>query len=57
MSRLGIALMIFVALALRAWQTLADEKIRLVTLAILAMFAVRTVAASKTRDSQRDLRD
>ena len=57
MRRLGIALMIFVALALLAWQTLADEKIRLVTLAILAMFAVRTVAASKTRDSQRDLRD
>jgi hypothetical protein len=37
----------FAALALLAWTTLADEKLRLVTLAILAMFAVKTLLFRK----------
>jgi len=32
----------YVALGVLAWTTLSDERIRLVTLAILAMFAVKT---------------
>jgi hypothetical protein len=35
---------LFAVLGLLAWQTLSDEKIRLVTLVILAGFAVRTLA-------------
>jgi hypothetical protein len=37
----------FVGLALLAWTTLSDEKLRLVTLAILAMFAVKTLLFRK----------
>jgi hypothetical protein len=42
-SKLGIALTIYVAVAVLAWFTLSDQRIRLVTLVILALFAVRTV--------------
>ena len=42
MNRFWIAMAAFAALALLAWTTLADEKLRLITLAILAMFAVKT---------------
>ncbi len=34
---------IYSVLGLLAWQTLPDEKIRLVTLAVLGLFAVKTV--------------
>ena len=44
MNRFWIAMAAFAALALLAWTTLADEKLRLITLAILAMFAIRTAA-------------
>ena len=44
MNRLWIAMTLFAVLGLLAWQTLSDEKIRLVTLVILAGFAVRTLA-------------
>jgi hypothetical protein len=37
-----MALGAFVALGALAWMTLSDERLRLVTLAILAMFAVKT---------------
>ena len=42
MKRLVIALAAFVALGILAWTTISDQRIRLVTLAILAMFAVKT---------------
>ena len=42
MNRLTLALLAYVALAVLAWTTLSDERIRLLTLAILAMFAVKT---------------
>jgi uncharacterized membrane protein YfcA len=42
-SKFTIAMAIYAVLGLLAWQTLSDEKIRLVTLAILGMFALKTV--------------
>jgi hypothetical protein len=41
--RLMLALLAYVALALMAWRTMEDDRIRLVTFAILALFAFRTV--------------
>jgi len=42
MNRLYIALAAFVVLAALAWATLSDPRIRLATLAVLAMFALKT---------------
>ena len=42
MNRLLLAMGAFVALGILAWTTLSDERIRLVTLAVLAMFALKT---------------
>jgi hypothetical protein len=42
-SRLSIALAAYVVLGILAWTTMSDERFRLVTLAILAMFAVKTL--------------
>ena len=42
MKRLTIALAAFVALGILTWNTISDQRIRLGTLAILAMFAVKT---------------
>jgi uncharacterized membrane protein len=42
MSRLGMALIAYVVLAALAYTTLSDQKIRAVTLLILALFAVKT---------------
>ena len=42
MNRLLVALVAFAVLAGLAWTTLSDERIRLVTLAILGLFAVKT---------------
>jgi hypothetical protein len=41
-NRLLLAMGAFVALGILAWNTLSDERIRLVTLAVLAMFALKT---------------
>jgi hypothetical protein len=41
-SRLTIALGVYVLLGVLAWATLGDQKIRLVTLAILALFALKS---------------
>jgi hypothetical protein len=46
-NRFWIAMAAFAALALLAWTTLADEKLRVVTLAVLAMFAVKTLLFRK----------
>jgi hypothetical protein len=37
----------YVVLAVLSWTTISDQKIRLVTLAILAMFAVKTLLHRK----------
>jgi len=42
MRRMLLALGAYVVLGLLAWTTISDQRIRLVTLAILAMFAVKT---------------
>ncbi len=43
MNRLSIAFGVYILLGVLAWATLTDEKIRLVTFAILALFAVKTL--------------
>ena len=43
LNRLAIALAAYLVLAVLAWTTLKDEKLRLVTLLILALFAVKTI--------------
>jgi hypothetical protein len=57
MKRLRLALVIYAALALLAWFTLTDQRIRVITIAILAMFAIRTLTYSKRypRDEEQDL--
>ncbi len=47
MNRLYVALAAFVALGVLSWTTLSDQRIRLATIAILAMFALRTVMHRK----------
>ena len=42
MTRLAIAMAAFAALAVLSWLTLSDQRIRLVTLLIVALFALRT---------------
>ena len=56
MTRLVIAMAAFVALGILAWTTLSDQRIRLVTLAILAMFALKTWVRRKevVPDGERD---
>ena len=42
LKRLVVALAAFFGLGVLSWTTLSDQRIRLVTLAILAMFAFKT---------------
>jgi hypothetical protein len=42
MNRLAIALAVYAVLGVLAWTTLSDQRLRLVTLAILALFAVKS---------------
>ncbi len=46
-NRLAIALAAYAVLVVLTWSTIPDEKIRLVTLGILALFAVKTVVRRK----------
>jgi hypothetical protein len=41
-KRLMVALAAFVALGILSWNTISDQRIRLGTLAVLAMFALKT---------------
>ena len=43
MNRLAKALAAYVALAVLAWATISDGKLRLATFAVLALFAVKTI--------------
>ena len=38
---------------LLAWNTISDQKFKLATLAVLAMFAVRTWSWSRKQDSEK----
>ena len=42
-SRLTMALAAYVVLAALAWTTISDGKLRVATLAVLALFAVKTI--------------
>jgi hypothetical protein len=46
-NRFVLALAAYGVLAALTWRTIADEKIRLATLAVLALFAVKTVLRRK----------
>jgi hypothetical protein len=45
--RLALALGAYVVLGVLVWTTIADQRIRLATLLILALFAVKTLIRSK----------
>jgi hypothetical protein len=47
MNRLSIALIFYVALGALTWTTITDPKLRAGTLAILALFAVKSVLRRK----------
>jgi hypothetical protein len=42
LNRLAIAMALYAGLGVLVWTTLSDQRIRLVTLAILALFAVKS---------------
>ena len=46
-SRLTMAMVAYAVLAILSWRTLTDEKLRLATLAVLALFAVKTLVRRK----------
>ncbi|MBV8478091.1 MAG: hypothetical protein JO249_00895 [Acidobacteria bacterium] len=43
MNRLAIAFAVYFILGVLAWSTLSDSRVRLVTLAILGLFAMKTL--------------
>jgi len=53
-SRFSIALALFVFLGLVAWFTLPDDKVRGLTLALLAMFAVKTWLHHRRQQIEED---
>ncbi len=58
MNRLWVALGAYAVLAILAAATISDQKFKLATLAVLAMFAIRTWSWSRKMDrEQRDHRD
>ena len=58
MNRLWVALGAYAVLAVLAGTTIADRKFKLATLAILAMFAIRTWSWSRKQDrEERDRQD
>jgi hypothetical protein len=54
LNRFSIALALFGLLGLLAWFTLPDNKVRAVTLALLAMFAVKTWLQHRQQQIDRD---
>ncbi len=52
MKRLWAALGLFAVLAVLAWTTISDQKFRLATVAVLAMFAVRTWTWSRKQERE-----
>ena len=42
MNKFAVAMTIYAVLAALSWLALSDEKLRLITLALLAMFALKT---------------
>jgi membrane protein implicated in regulation of membrane protease activity len=56
MKRLWVALSAIAVLMLLTWITIDDQKFRLATLAILAMFAIRTWSHSRKLESEQSSR-
>ncbi len=46
-SRFVLALAAYAVLAVLAWTTITDQKLRLATFAVLALFAVKTIVRRK----------
>jgi hypothetical protein len=58
MKRLWTALALYVVLAVLAWNTITDDKFRLATVAVMAMFAIRTWSWSRKQEREdRDRHD
>ena len=58
MNRFWVALGAYAVLAILAAVTIADQKFKLATLAVLAMFAIRTLSWSRKLDrEERDRQD
>ncbi|HKD86203.1 MAG TPA: hypothetical protein VKB58_15740 [Terriglobales bacterium] len=53
MNKFLVAMGAYAVLAALAWTTLSDPKFRYATLAILAMFAVRTWSWSKKQEHEQ----
>ena len=53
MKRLWTALGLFAVLAVLAWTTIGDQKFRLATVAVLAMFAIRTWTWSRKQEREQ----
>ncbi len=53
MNKLLVAIGAYAVLATLAWTTLSDPKFKFATLAILAMFALRTWSWSKKLEEER----
>ncbi len=47
LNRFVLALIAYAVLAALTWKTITDEKLRLATLLVLALFAVKTVLRRK----------
>ena len=54
MKRLWIAFAVYVFLAALAWSTLSDPKFKYATVAVLAMFALRTWSWSRKQEREKD---
>jgi hypothetical protein len=52
MSRFWIALSAYLTIGILAWFTLSDQKIRLVTVVLIAMFALRTLTLQARRRAE-----
>ncbi len=46
-NRFLLAMVAYAVIAVLSWNTITDEKLRLATLAVLALFAVKTVVRRK----------
>jgi hypothetical protein len=46
-SRFSLAIAAYAVLAVLSWNTITDAKLRLATLAVLALFAVKTIVRRK----------
>ncbi|MGA3319225.1 MAG: hypothetical protein ABSC64_22655 [Candidatus Korobacteraceae bacterium] len=58
MKRLWTALGLFAVLAVLAWATIGDQRFKLATVAVLAMFALRTWTWSRKQErEERERRD